>query len=94
MADPITEIAYSYRDGNRNRWTLNLQYIGVETTPLADDWIWHWILSCENGDHLSGQYTGQYDHTPSIADILVPIAQSMVSTAVCFSLQGNIQSSA
>lgn len=87
------DITYSYRDGNRDRWTLSLQKIGIDTTLDGDDWVWGWVLTCENGYRLTGQHTGQYDRTPSIADIMVPIAQSTVSTAVDFSRQGKVISS-
>ena len=93
MIDPITDITYSYRDGNRSRWTLSLQRIGIHFTDDCEDWVWGWVLSCENGDRLSGQHTGQYDHTPKVEDILVPIAQRMVSIAVDFSRHGKVISS-
>ena len=93
MSDPITDITYTYRDGNRDRWVLSLQKIGIDTTLEDDDWVWGWVLTCENGNRLSGQHTGQYHYTHSIADIMVPCAQSMVSTAVDFSRHGKIISS-
>jgi hypothetical protein len=86
MSDPITDITYSYRDGNRDRWTLILQRIGIHFTDDYGDWVWGWVLSCENGDRLSGQHTGQYDMTPKVEDILVPIARNMVSLSVGFSM--------
>ena len=93
MSTRPTSITYTYRDGNRDRWVLSLQKIGIDTTLDDDDWVWGWVLTCENGNRLTGQHTGQYDYTPSIADIMVPCAQSMVSAAVDFSRHGNVISS-
>lgn len=82
----VTNVVYSFRDGNRDRWNLDLS-VDIITD---EDYVWNWTLTCENGTRLSGTHTGQYDHVPSIADILVPAAQAMVSTAVDFSCQGKV----
>lgn len=72
---------WTYKDGNRNKWTVNARPCRRECDEHLQ---WDVTIHCEGACRFDGRITGQYKDPPHLNDCLA--AWMAGTTAVCLGM--------
>lgn len=76
------------KDAYRMYWDVTYTDSGKKVQFLDDfyETVWDWEMHCEDGKHLTGQLTTQYDSRPLTQNILRAAVDDMISLMTGFSV--------
>lgn len=78
-------VKYTIKDANRRYWEIEAvmtDNFHNENKDDQNDMIWEWTIIGENGEKMTGDYYGQYDHPPKIDDIILEWIKEVASIAM------------